>query len=67
MASTSRGRQEIQVGLVVIVALAVLVAGLLYLQEIRLGGESLTIRVHLSSVGGLGAGDPVHVRGIPLG
>lgn len=67
MASTSRGRQEFQVGLVVIIAVAVLVAGLLYLQEIRLGSDNLDIRVHLSSVGGLGAGDPVHVRGIPLG
>ncbi len=67
MSSPSRTRQELLVGLVVIVAIVILVAGLLYLQEVRLTGESQDLRVRFSSVGGLGSGDPVHVRGIPMG
>jgi len=67
MSTTSRSRQEIHVGLMVIAALVLLIAGLLYLQEIRVRRESQQILVHLNSVGGLSAGDPVHVRGIPLG
>ncbi len=67
MSTSARSRQEIQVGLVVIAALVVLIAGLLYLQEMRIRRESQQIVVHFQSVGGLSAGDPVHVRGIPLG
>ena len=67
MSSASRSRQEIQVGVVVIVAMIVLVAGLLYLQEVRMRRESQTLFVHFQTVGGLSAGDPVHVRGIPMG
>ena len=67
MSSPSRTRQELLVGLVVIVAIVILVAGLLYLQEVRLTGEIQDLQVRFSSVGGLGSGDPVHVRGIPMG
>lgn len=64
---SARSRQEIQVGLAVILSVFVLVAGLLYLQEVRLHGTSQELVVRFHSVGGLGVGDPVHVRGIPLG
>jgi phospholipid/cholesterol/gamma-HCH transport system substrate-binding protein len=67
MSSPTRSRQEIQVGIAVLVAVSVLIMGLLYLQDIRLGGQSQELRARFDSVGGLGAGDPVHVRGIPLG
>ncbi len=67
MTASARSRQEIQVGVVVILALVVLVAGLLFLQNVRIRQQTQLVRVHFSSVGGLGTGDPVQVRGIPLG
>ncbi len=67
MTASARSRQEIQVGVVVIFALVVLVAGLLFLQNVRLRQSTQLVKVHFTNVGGLSTGDPVHVRGIPLG
>ena len=58
---------EIQVGLALVVALAVLVFGLMWFQEYQIGAQYAQIRVHFPKVGGLGAGDPVQVRGIDMG
>ena len=60
-------RQEIQVGLAIIAAVVVLVAGLMWFQGYRYDRDSVRVTVQFPAVGGLGAGDPVHVRGIPLG
>ncbi|HKI84679.1 MAG TPA: MlaD family protein [Candidatus Krumholzibacteria bacterium] len=67
MTASARSRQEIQVGIVVILSVIVLVAGLLFLQNVRLRQSTQLVKVHFTNVGGLATGDPVHVRGIPLG
>lgn len=60
-------RQEIQVGFAIIVAVVVLVGGLMWFEGYRHDRDSVRVSVQFPAVGGLGAGDPVHVRGIPLG
>lgn len=60
-------RQEIAVGIALTVAVLVLLAGLLWLQEFQLRGATLTVRAVFPTVGGLDKGAPVHVRGIPMG
>ncbi len=63
----SQRSQEIQVGLAVIVALVVLIVGLLWFQRVQFNQSHTEIRVKFPAVGGLAGGDPVHVRGIPMG
>lgn len=60
-------RQEIQVGLALIASIVVLIGGLMWFQGYRYDRDSMRVDVQFPAVGGLGAGDPVHVRGIPLG
>lgn len=60
-------RQEIQVGFAIIVAVVVLVGGLMWFEGYRYDRDSVRVEVQFPTVGGLGTGDPVHVRGIPLG
>lgn len=60
-------RSEIQVGLALVLALVVLVVGLSWFESYQLGASYQQVRVTFESVGGLGAGDPVEVRGISMG
>jgi phospholipid/cholesterol/gamma-HCH transport system substrate-binding protein len=60
-------RHELAVGVALVGALVVLMLGLLWLQEFSLRGENVEVQVRFATVGGLGTGDPVHVRGIPMG
>lgn len=60
-------RTEIQVGFALVVALVVLVFGLSWFQEYSVGSRYQRVEVRFDRVGGLGAGDPVAVRGIAMG
>lgn len=61
-------KQEIKVGAVVIVALAILVVGMMWLtgQTLRRGGR-VTVPVEFATVSGLTVGDPVQISGVSVG
>ena len=63
----ARERYEIQVGIVLVAGLLVLIFGMLWFQEYRFNSEHQEVQARFASAGGLGVGDPVHVRGIPMG
>ncbi len=60
-------RDEVVVGATVVISLAMIIAGALWLSESDLGrsGENYTARFR--TVGGLGVGDPVVLRGVRVG
>ena len=58
---------EFAVGLVVIAALAVVVAGALWLSGAHLGKTDAAVTARFRTVGGLGVGNPVVLRGVRVG
>ncbi len=58
---------ELQVGIALVIALVVLVVGLTWFQDHAIGSKDRTAIVNFPTVGGLGVGDPVQVRGIAQG
>jgi len=58
---------EFQVGLLTVLALVILVAGMMWLKNINLTKGSILFQVDFSRVEGLRAGDKVQVRGIRMG
>jgi phospholipid/cholesterol/gamma-HCH transport system substrate-binding protein len=58
---------EFAVGLVVIAAFAVVVAGALWLSGAHLGRTEAVYTARFRTVGGLGVGDPVVLRGVRVG
>lgn len=61
-------KQEIKVGLLVIVALVVLFGGLMWLSGQSLGGTGkVMVPVQFSSAAGLTNGDPVQISGVQVG
>ncbi|MEP6744765.1 MAG: MlaD family protein, partial [Gemmatimonadota bacterium] len=58
---------EFVVGLVVLVALAVVVAGALWLSETHLGATEELVAARFRTVGGLKVGAPVTLRGVRVG
>ena len=58
---------EFTVGLVVIVALAVIVAGALWLSGAHIGKTEAVYTARFRTVGGLGIGAPVVLRGVRVG
>jgi len=58
---------EFLVGLVVLVALAVVVAGALWLSETKLGAREELAAARFRTVGGLKVGAPVTLRGVRVG
>lgn len=62
-----RRLNEVQVGLVTIIALTVLVSGMLWLKNIDLRKGSRVYQADFSQVEGLRVGDKVQVRGIRMG
>lgn len=60
-------RQELQVGLLVIVAATMLVTGLIWLSGRSLGGGAAKFEVRFASIQGLSSGDPVHISGVRVG
>jgi len=62
-----RRRQEIQVGITVLVAAAVLLWGVTWLKEFSLASKHRVWRVGFEQTGGLGVSDEVQVNGIRKG
>jgi len=58
---------EVQVGLVTIIAVAMLISGMLWLKRIDLGKGSSLYQADFAKVEGLREGDKVQVRGIRMG
>jgi phospholipid/cholesterol/gamma-HCH transport system substrate-binding protein len=58
---------EVKVGIGVIVAAIVLVAGVMWLGEFRFSRKYANYTVYFTEVGGLGEGDPVTVSGLEMG
>ncbi|RKZ14054.1 hypothetical protein DRQ32_00215 [bacterium] len=63
----SESRREIQVGAALVAALVLLVFGLMWFEDYQLAADYQPVMVRYSTVGGLGSGDPVNVRGIKVG
>ena len=66
MNHTSR-RAAIQVGITGLVALALLLAGIAWIKDYRLGQRKRTLIAQFEEVGNLSEGDPVSVRGVKKG
>ncbi len=60
-------RDEIVVGATILVGLAVVVAATFWLSSTRLGVSPVEHRARFQTVGGLGVGDPVVLRGVRVG
>lgn len=58
---------EFLVGLVVLVTLAVIVGGALWLSETHLGRSERVLTARFRTLGSLGVGDPVVLRGVRVG
>jgi phospholipid/cholesterol/gamma-HCH transport system substrate-binding protein len=63
----STRRNEIIVGIVVLSAIAMLIAGLLWFNRIDVGKKNYLVKVAFEDAGGLRQGDPVTVSGIDKG
>jgi phospholipid/cholesterol/gamma-HCH transport system substrate-binding protein len=63
----SETRREIQVGIALVAALVILVFGLMWFEDRQIAANYRPVLVRYEMVGGLGAGDPVNVRGIKMG
>lgn len=60
-------RSEIQVGIALVAALVILVFGLMWFEDQQINANYRPVLVRYDTVGGLGVGDPVDVRGIKMG
>jgi phospholipid/cholesterol/gamma-HCH transport system substrate-binding protein len=60
-------RDELLVGATIVVAIAVIVAGALWLSDTRIGSSAETFMARFRTVGGLGVGNPVVYRGVRVG
>jgi phospholipid/cholesterol/gamma-HCH transport system substrate-binding protein len=58
---------EALVGVSVMLAIAVVVAGSVWLSQARFGGNEITRQVRVRTIGGLNVGDPVLLRGVRIG
>ncbi len=58
---------EALVGGAVLAAIALVVAGSVWLSQLRFGGHDLLREVRVRSIGGLQVGDPVLLRGVRIG
>jgi phospholipid/cholesterol/gamma-HCH transport system substrate-binding protein len=58
---------EALVGASVLIAMAVVVAGSVWLSQARFGGTDFTRQVRVRTIGGLQVGDPVLLRGVRIG
>ncbi len=62
-----RRRNEVLVGGSILAALATVAAGIIWLGEVQLSGPRRLAEARFRSVGGLGVGDPVTLRGVKVG
>ncbi len=58
---------EALVGVSVLLAIALVIAGSVWLSQQRFGGSDITRNVRVRSIGGLMVGDPVLLRGVGIG
>jgi len=58
---------EVQVGIALVIALVIFVVGLTWFQDHTIGSSERIAVADFPTVGGLGVGDPVRVRGISRG
>jgi len=66
MNHTSR-KNAVQVGMMGLIALVLLLAGVVWVKEYRLGERKTTYTARFQEVGSLAEGDPVNVRGVRKG
>lgn len=66
MNHTSR-RSAVQVGIMGLLALVLLLGGVVWVKEYRLGERKAPYNAHFQEVGNLAVGDPVSVRGVRKG
>lgn len=62
-----RANIEVKVGLTVVLAVVILVAGLLWIKGYRFGHQFYTVQIQFSDIGTLDRGDPVLVTGVNRG
>jgi len=62
-----KGRDEIIVGATMLFALAVVVLGVIWMSQVRVGQAGLLRSARFRTVGGLGVGNPVVLRGVRVG
>lgn len=62
-----RRRNDVVVGTVVILGIALIVFGTIWLQGLRLGSEERTVQARVSEAGQLLVGSNVKFRGVPIG
>lgn len=60
-------RDELVVGATILASLVVIVGGALWLSQAQLGGAASGYTARFRTVGGLGVGDPVVLRGVRVG
>ena len=60
-------RDEVVVGATIIFSVALVVVGAYWLSETRFGARSMTQTAQFRTVGGLGVGNPVVLRGVRVG
>jgi phospholipid/cholesterol/gamma-HCH transport system substrate-binding protein len=60
-------KREMQVGVMVVIAIIILVGGLMFFKRVSLNTHMSNYKVDLAAVEGLRSGDRVHVRGIRAG
>jgi phospholipid/cholesterol/gamma-HCH transport system substrate-binding protein len=60
-------RNAVQVGIMGLAALVLLLAGVIWIKEYRLGKKKITYTARFQEVGNLAEGDPVNVRGVRKG
>jgi len=62
-----RRRDEVLVGVTILASVAAIVFGALWLSQSKIGRESETYQARFRTVGGLGVGNPVVLRGVRVG
>jgi phospholipid/cholesterol/gamma-HCH transport system substrate-binding protein len=60
-------KNETVVGVIIFCSLILLVGSLMWLEDMQLGGEGMTLVARFPDVSGLNRGDPVTVAGLPVG
>jgi phospholipid/cholesterol/gamma-HCH transport system substrate-binding protein len=60
-------RNAVQVGIMGLAALVLLLVGVIWIKEYRLGEKKMTYTARFQEVGNLAEGDPVNVRGVRKG
>ncbi len=63
----SERSQQLQVGVVFMLGIIVLISGVLWFKDFRIGGSTYNLKVEFPTTSGLVKGDPVEVRGVVSG